>query len=186
MWDRSTWEFINTFGDWFSALGALAAVITSLYLARRGDQVVLKVSFGIRILATPGDPNTIEYVWMSITNIGRRDATIDGVLFKPLPWTKRMLFWMIPLSPLSSPMPVTIRDGQKATYCMPTEQFREGWESLAKEYFSGLSGWVRVALLRVLVTTTSGHAFKARPDRHFRVELRALATQHASEGARSA
>jgi hypothetical protein len=31
--DRETWTFVNSFAPWLSAIGTLAAVITSLYLA---------------------------------------------------------------------------------------------------------------------------------------------------------
>jgi hypothetical protein len=39
--DRETWKFLNTFAGWVSAAATFTAVVTSLYLARRSDRVVL-------------------------------------------------------------------------------------------------------------------------------------------------
>ena len=41
--DENTWKFINTFAPWFSAIGTLAAVSTSLYLAF-ADRTKLTIS----------------------------------------------------------------------------------------------------------------------------------------------
>src|SRR5688572_19989531 len=43
---RKTWEFINTFANWPSAIGTLAAVGVALYLAFRERRISLKLSAG--------------------------------------------------------------------------------------------------------------------------------------------
>ena len=43
MFDRETWLFINSFAPWLAALGTVAAVIVSLYLARRASQPDIRV-----------------------------------------------------------------------------------------------------------------------------------------------
>ncbi len=39
---KDLWAFVNTFSGWFSALASFAAVVTALYLARRGNRVCLQ------------------------------------------------------------------------------------------------------------------------------------------------
>ena len=38
--DRATWQFINSFSSWLSAIGTVAAVIVALYLARRDKRII--------------------------------------------------------------------------------------------------------------------------------------------------
>jgi len=35
--ETETWKFINTFAPWFSAIGTILAVVTSLYSAGQAD-----------------------------------------------------------------------------------------------------------------------------------------------------
>jgi hypothetical protein len=54
MWDKATWQFINTFADWFAAAGTIAAVIVAIYLARLDKTIRLKVNAGARLMVTAG------------------------------------------------------------------------------------------------------------------------------------
>src|SRR2546428_351481 len=76
--DRQFWTFVNSFAPWLSAVGTICAVITALYLARRGDRIRLRVRCGIRIVvAQGGRPGSApQYVNLEVTNVGRRTATI--------------------------------------------------------------------------------------------------------------
>jgi len=103
MFDRETLKFINTFAPWLSALGTFAAVTVSLYLARRSDRISLKLSLGIRMLAIQGGGpgHGTRFVFLSVTNMGRRSASLTSPFFKPLPWSKVCYFWMNPQNSLS-------------------------------------------------------------------------------------
>lgn len=61
--DVEFWKFINTFAPWLSALGTIAAVVVSLYLARRDKSIRLEVSAGHRLLATPGVKGPYPDCW---------------------------------------------------------------------------------------------------------------------------
>src|SRR3989442_3915635 len=53
--DYQFWTFVNSFASWLSAAATVAAVVTALYLARRGDRIRLRVRCGIRIVIAQGD-----------------------------------------------------------------------------------------------------------------------------------
>lgn len=68
---KAEWELYNSFSNWLSAIGTLAAVIVSLYLARRSGRPRAKVSVGHRIVITPGDKREPpEVIVFRIVNTG--------------------------------------------------------------------------------------------------------------------
>ncbi len=81
MLDQELWSFINSFAPWLSAVGTIAAVITSLYLARKDARINLKVSAGVRMLFVEGKGpgGGSRFVSLDVTNAGRRVATINSL-----------------------------------------------------------------------------------------------------------
>lgn len=165
MADRDTWKFINTFASWLSALGSLAAVITSLYLARRSDQIRLRISAGVRILVSEGDTpgSRPEYVWVSITNISRRATTLTNLSWKfRLPYMKGVYIWNAPRNPFSSALPITLNDGQTANYALGVKEFSEKFSEYARSELSGWRNAWKKYFSRFLVATSTGDIFSAR------------------------
>jgi hypothetical protein len=86
--DQEFWKFFNTFAPWFSAIGSLSAVITTLYLARRDRRLNLSVRADyetLPILTTKTDEYRVDeesFVCITFTNHGRRIATVTGILWK--------------------------------------------------------------------------------------------------------
>lgn len=76
--DKQTWQFINTFASWLSALGTISAVIVSLYLATKNRRLDLKVTATQKSLVQIGMP-TRSYVTISAVNLGARAVTITGI-----------------------------------------------------------------------------------------------------------
>ena len=66
-------------GTWFAGLATLAAVILSLYFARRVEKVRLRIFVGSRLLirgdGSPGE----DHLCFDITNVGERPVTITTV-----------------------------------------------------------------------------------------------------------
>lgn len=175
--DQQSWQFINTFAPWLSAVGTLAAVATSLYLARRPDRIFLEVRVGIRIVAVRGgggDHGT-ELLWVNITNLARRSATLTTLSWRPVPWRKAGAVWHAPENQYSTAFPITLADGQSAYYAMPTSEFRKYFSAFARETFSGPLGWVRLRFLRFQVFTSTGRSFTAKPETEVLQQLRKVA-----------
>src|SRR5207248_1576250 len=110
--DRQLWTFINSFAPWASALASSSAVVTALYLARRGDRIRLRVRCGIRVVihqeAPPGP--RAEYVNLEVTNVGRRTATIQTLFWTAGFFRKKQMVWIPPKNVYSKPVPVTLAD----------------------------------------------------------------------------
>jgi len=182
--DQQSWQFINTFAPWLAAVGTLAAVATSLYLARRADRIFLEVRVGIRILAVRGgggDHGT-ELIWVNITNLARRSAILTTLCWRPVPWSKAGAVWHAPENQYSSAFPITLTDGQSAYYAMPTPDFRKNFAGFARQTFRGPIGWARLRLLRFQVFTSAGPSFTAKPEKEVLQQLRMVAVEKDAGG----
>jgi hypothetical protein len=181
MLDQDTWRFINTFAPWMSAFGTLAAVVTSLYLARRTDRIRLKLDIGIRILSVQGagPGHGTQLVFLCVTNIGRRTATVTHLYWKPVPWRKSGILWIAPQNIYSSVFPITLADGQSANYASPLEDFRQNFSSHAKTHFAGVAGAVRLHLTRMCVGTSTGEVFRTKLEEPLRKLFRGMARRKA-------
>ena len=136
MIDKSTWEFINTFAPWFAAIGTLAAVIVSLYLARQDRRIKLMVSAGHRKMVTPGKQGKHpDYIVISVTNVGHREAQVTGLGWEVGLIKKEQAYQSIILDGFSSSIPVRLKDGEK----LLTPHRRHLYQLLANE--RGISHW---------------------------------------------
>ena len=174
--DQNTWRLINSFAPWLSAFGTLAAVVTSLYLARRADRIRLRLAIGIRILAVQGggSGHGTELVFLTITNTGRRSVTITHLFWKPLPWRKSGILWVAPQNAYSSSFPITLNDGEAANYASPIDEFRQKFSSHAEKLFAGMAGAVRLFLTRMCVSTSSGEVYRIKLEKPLQRLLREM------------
>lgn len=124
---KSEWELINSFANWLSAIGTLAAVVVSLYLARRLSSPTAKLTVGHRIVMTPGvkGPNP-EYIQFHIVNTGDRPIRVTGIGWKVGLWKKRQAVQMFE-GLMSSPLPVDLAHGQEAKWFVPLSVREEPW-----------------------------------------------------------
>src|SRR4029078_4627353 len=76
--DKETWQFINTFAPWLSAIGTISAVIVSLYFSTKSRRIDLKVDAVLNTIVPQGMPNR-DYVTISVVNMGHRAATITNI-----------------------------------------------------------------------------------------------------------
>lgn len=181
---KETWQFVNTFAPWLSAFGTIAAVVTALYLARRADKIRLQLRVGIRMVAVRGggEDHGKEYVWVSITNLGRRKAHITHMFWKPVPWRKSGLIWIAPENQYSSKFPTTIDDGESANYVLPVEEFKERFKERAQDFFAGFAGSIRLRTLRFCVSTSTGDTYYQRPEAELRALLGEIANRETVSG----
>lgn len=193
--DQETWRFINTFAPWLSALGTICAVVMSLYLARKGNRIELDVHAGIRIegrirgsgqvalfrvgVEIDGHETAPHLVWVSITNIGRRSATITHLFLRPACfWKRGILLTPSPSGSLySTDFPTTLDDGKSADYGWLVSEFLP--TQVAEKFrteFKGFRGAIKLRLLRVCVGTSTGDVFRCNPEKELCELLRKMAT----------
>jgi hypothetical protein len=162
--DKDTWQFINTFAPWLSALGTIAAVIVSLYLATQDRRVRLKISASVQVLIQ--NDHTEEFIGISAVNVGRRELTI-----KSIGWTmgivRKRNFFQWGLSPHSTELPARLQDGGTAMFLIPLSTADNHWVSKMREEL-GEPPWLKVYFMRAHVVTSVGRNFTVRIDRSIR------------------
>jgi hypothetical protein len=105
------WQFINSFADWFSGIGTIAAVIVALYLAAHDRRIILlpRATFITR--------NDGDVIQITVTNRHRRTTRTTAIYWKTGIF-KRRLFYLSVADPLrnSSPLEIELNDGEQAQY----------------------------------------------------------------------
>ncbi|MHB8413773.1 MAG: hypothetical protein ACYDDA_13865 [Acidiferrobacteraceae bacterium] len=162
MLNPHTWRFYNTFAPWLSATGTLAAVITSLWLARRDRIIRLTISAALKEAESAGIPPLFV---ITVTNIGHRSATISSVYWK----TSGVRTQRIPLTIRLSGNPVRLTDGDPWTTDL-------AMEFLEKNVDHGLAPILRKSrcpsltarFIKIGVQTSTGKRFEAHLDASLR------------------
>ena len=143
--DRETWRFINSFAPWLSALGTSAAVIVSLYLARRGARLSVRISANIVKLTEPDSP---EYLRIAVVNRGFRDVPVAGIVWKR--WLLGKQVWVVlpPDDAHSTKLPKRLQYGEEAQFFFPTNTFRNAAGALLKTLKQSTLSSLSVRMLR--------------------------------------
>lgn len=69
----------NAVGTWLAAVATFSAVVFSLYMVRRSNQVRLSVSAGLRsVLIGDGSPEE-KFIVIRVTNLGERPMTVANI-----------------------------------------------------------------------------------------------------------
>jgi len=168
--DKATWEFINSFSDWFSAIGTLAAVVLALYLARGQSKLKLRISAGHRIMAGLGTGNFPDYLYISIVNTGFRKACITGIGWKVGLFKKSYAIQTTDKSPWSSSLPIDLSDGQEAQYLVPFKGEAD-WLNVFARDFLGNRPVLTSYFITLQVFTSVGKIFEKRIERNLREKL---------------
>jgi hypothetical protein len=171
MWSQATWQFINTFADWFAAAGTIAAVMVAIYLARLDRTVRLKISAGMRLMVTPGVPGPHpEYLWITAVNIGHRDAQITTISWRVgLLWPQRGIQSTIN-DGVSSPLPIRLKDGEEARWLIPLKGEGRWVEDFVAKFLQP-NPRIRSHFIWLVIYTSVGRSFKTRIEKGLREAL---------------
>ena len=151
-------------GIWVAGIATFAAVVVSLYLARRGEKLRLKVHAGLRDVVV-GDGTPIDKrLSIGVTNLGDRPVTITSVGWA-VGKRKNQRFCVQPVSaPLTSDCPIELSHGKSANF-MVSFQTMPSWP---KDFAHGFVRDVSDKNLKTLVAricTSVGQTIKARPEK---------------------
>jgi hypothetical protein len=81
---------LGVIGTLFAAGATFAAVVVSLYLARRSETVRLKASFRVALFSVNNISHTVQYATLTISNIGIRPAWLPILFFEwRIPFCKK-------------------------------------------------------------------------------------------------
>jgi hypothetical protein len=69
----------NAVGTWLAGIATFAAVVVSLYLARRADRIRIQANVGIRLVFAGDGTPAEEHVGITATNHGDRPVIINSI-----------------------------------------------------------------------------------------------------------
>ena len=170
----SDWEIINSFSNWLSAIGTLAAVIVSLWLASRAGKLRARTAVGHRIIVSPGDnaPHP-EVISFKLVNTGDRTIVVTGIGWRVGLWGRRYAV-QIHDHLQSSKMPIELSHGQEANWLVPLNA--RGDEDPWLKYFSIkmlMPNWRSSCFtLRAQFVTSIGETFNVKPEKNLISRLR--------------
>ena len=161
MFDRETWLFINSFAPWLAALGTVAAVIVSLFLARRASRPDIRVFTNLISLFGQEIPKKV-CVQINAVNHSRK-AVVNTIAWWSLGFGRREQGWIVlpPDDPRSTKLPCELDFSGEANFLFPFATFQEPWKSLLEHVGESRFPWLTVRLLRVGMVTSTGQYFGA-------------------------
>ncbi|MEW6052542.1 MAG: hypothetical protein AB1552_01970 [Nitrospirota bacterium] len=148
---EAQWEFINTFAPWLSAIGTIAAVITSLYLAMRDRIIKLKIAAFFKKSKFERDTH---YIAIYITNIGHRTANVLSLY-----WKSRKTIYEQERTEFdqgSSDLPIKLSDGEEAKYFIAERRFKFNFDNFKSDFPKGT--------IIIGVKTSTGKLFESKVD----------------------
>lgn len=156
-WCLHLWEVT---GVWFTGFATFAAVITSLILARR-EQVRLRVSATMMTVLRHGEPQPWpEILLITVSNVGGRPATIEGIGWRRRPWSRLHGYQQFGVPGHLRP-PATIEPGNACKFTLPLRNPGIEWEVSFLEDFVGRWPRIGVHLVRVIAWTPAGQRTSA-------------------------
>ena len=121
--DRETWDFINSFAPWFSALGTLCAVLVSLYLASRTSRHRVRVSCSIVRTIPTGQRlgDGAEFLQIRVVNRGSLEVVVSGIMWKQRGFRRQSYVVFPPDDPYSTKVPAKLQYGDQALFFFLTK-----------------------------------------------------------------
>ena len=159
---QESWLFINSFAPWLSAIGTIAAVIATIYFARRGHRISLKISAGHRLIIGQGTPEPFpEYLTIKVVNTGYRDTNITNIGWKVGLFKKRYAVQNIVQNTISSKLPILLREGDEANYYIPIDKETNWLENFCDRMLKPHPR-IHVHFIMIWVSTSVGKNFGSK------------------------
>ena len=169
---KADWDFYNSFSNWLSAIGTLAAVIISLYLARRSGKPRASVSVGHRLIIRSGDKGKPpEVIIFRIVNTGDRTIRVTNIGWRIGLWKERYAIQGYDETQ-SSPLPVELTHGQEASWTVPLDSREEPWLQYFSQKMMKPNFWLSCATIKAQFHTSVGEVFSTRPEKNLIDKLR--------------
>lgn len=157
----TTWECINSFANWLSALGTIFITGLALWLSIRDKRINLKSALTLGLMPT-SDPDLLDRAVfvLSFTNVWPRPITVTNHCWQ-LPFVKGIIFLQPCRDPavgrLCSTLPVELTDGKEGHTFYPDDFFLK-LDAPEKFLFhkSRYVAWLRIHFFRVRIVTTAG------------------------------
>ncbi|MEW6194691.1 MAG: hypothetical protein AB1521_06030 [Bacteroidota bacterium] len=152
----------------FTAIGTISAVIVSLYLARGDKRINLEIigqlGTEFTLFGISRDIDSIDLVYFTVTNLGKRSAVINLIEFQIGLFKKiHLMIIFDPLDLLSTKLPHKLNDGEQVIFRMKPEDFCN--ETILK--YVRVGKWIsKFNFIRICVRTTSKNIFTSKLDKN--------------------
>ncbi|MBE3142323.1 MAG: hypothetical protein IMZ61_00125, partial [Planctomycetes bacterium] len=113
-----------------------------------------------------------DVIIVTVTNMGRRAASVTSVAFRIGHLKKKNFAWIPPVNQFSGTLPATIEDGKTISLVARAEEYYENIEKITKQYFKGLIGSLRLRSLRYFAFTSTRKTAKCKPEKEILTDLR--------------
>ncbi|MEL4014378.1 hypothetical protein [Dryocola clanedunensis] len=156
-------------GGWVSGLGALLAVIVSLYLANRKTKVQIKCDVGERLIISKGsfgDSSKQSGIAIVVTNLTSLPVKITGI-----GWScGKGHYWHQILGDKDSDvLPKKIEYGDQGFFWVSLEGKEESWfQGIAKQMKDKKAN---ISKLKVSISTASGGLFYFSPEKELKAKF---------------
>lgn len=154
--------------DWVSGVGSLSAVVTALYLASDTKRIKLWGYCGIRLVVGAGGPQQ-ELVFLSVTNVGSRTATVSNIGMRVGLLKKRVAVISAAKDLYSDGVPLSLADGEVAKWGIPLTADKKWIKELVDGFIKEKSD---IASLRFFVQTTERTMKLIKPEQPLKDEIR--------------
>ena len=169
-------------GTWVAGLATLLAVMTSLYLARRGERVRLKIWVGVReLLGGDGSPQD-ECVCFNVTNVGERPVVVNLVGWVVGRGKKRKYCVQTLSGPLTKQYPMELTHGKDAMFTVSLSSTPNWTSDFCARFINDPSGR-SLKTLRAQIFTSVGQTVEVKPETGLVDRLRLVTNRAVESGA---
>ncbi|EGQ9468953.1 hypothetical protein C4H03_RS23210 [Vibrio parahaemolyticus] len=177
MEECNTWECVNSFSYWLSAIGTLLVSGIALWLSVRDRFIRMSNRFSIGALLNGAGLDMNVYV-LEFTNIGVRPVTVTNYKWRiPFNGSRKSSLITFPqlddrVAPYCSKLPIELTDGKSGNIFHTEDFFTNRDDPKAFLYPENkLIAFLRIHLFRVYICTSVGDDISVKIDRSLRRKL---------------
>ena len=163
----TSWECVNSFGNWLSAFGTIAATVVALWLALRDRMLHMQATFNTAVTTlTRSDTLDNRGFMLEFTNIGARPITVTGHEWQ-LPFQKHRLLFMPHMdtraAAICTRLPCELTDGKSGHVFYPDDFFLE-LEDRGKALFhpNWFVAYIRIRFFTIRIGTSVGKKVRVK------------------------
>lgn len=161
-------EVLNVIGTWLAGIGTIAAVVTSLWFARRENKIELAVKVSHRQLVTRGQSEAPDLLRIHVVNKGVRPANIINLGWFVGRFKNKKHLVQLLGDAESDTIPKMLYEGEEANFLIHLSRDSKPLEWIDNFIKDVLQPNPKKQLktLRLMVYTSVGQNFKTKIDRN--------------------
>lgn len=153
----------NMIGTWVAGIATTAAVIVSLHLARRGEQIRIRIKVGIDLIYLGDGTPSEEHLAFTIVNLSVQPVTVNSIGWR-VGKGKDIRFALQPVfGAYTSQYPKQIAYGEQVRFAVSFTEYPSWIKEFSIGFVHDLSK-SNLRTLRALIHTSVGETIEATPE----------------------